>query len=319
MTPPTYWSFITTPASATVNNAGSYGSPPDPFGVGAVGLDQAGPADLCGHEKPGTDVFSVSAAAFSRHIPYELNLDSERRPADCPPDFDANNPFSLSELERLLRPYDRDATTLPARLAALTSPNATRATSVLLTQPNLRGTFTTESWDVPCPNVLTSVDNVGGSSTLPNETACSTSPTCLIAHGDAPIRRVGPIVAAGNVGGAEDEHQPTFRQRAGRPWQRCGRQSGGSHQPVVYPQQRTLSTFNFDGTGSLAAFGLSNNSLGARQLEARYLYVLMCLTCDLTYLNGPTAFNDATGRDDGALTSPNGRSTRWISSRAIRS
>ena len=60
------------------------------------------------------------------------------------------------------------------------------------------------------------------------------------------------------------------------------------------PKQVTLSgqtvNVNYDGTGTLA----TNPFLG-RQLEARYLYVLMCLTCDLTYLNGPTAFNDATG------------------------
>ena len=30
------------------NNAGSYGSPPDPFGMGAVGLDQAGRPLYCG-------------------------------------------------------------------------------------------------------------------------------------------------------------------------------------------------------------------------------------------------------------------------------
>ena len=37
-----YWSFITVPATATVNDAGSYGTPPDPFGFGAIGLDLAG-------------------------------------------------------------------------------------------------------------------------------------------------------------------------------------------------------------------------------------------------------------------------------------
>ena len=37
-----YWSFVNSPGTATVNDAGSFGSPPDPFGVGVVGLDQGG-------------------------------------------------------------------------------------------------------------------------------------------------------------------------------------------------------------------------------------------------------------------------------------
>ena len=35
-----YWRITGT--FSDVNNAGSYGSPADPFGAGAVGLDQAG-------------------------------------------------------------------------------------------------------------------------------------------------------------------------------------------------------------------------------------------------------------------------------------
>ena len=62
--------------------------------------------------------------------------------------------------------------------------------------------------------------------------------------------------------------------------------------------RRPLAPFpvSYDGTNTLAT-----TPLQARQLEARYLYVLMCLTCDLNYLNGQsingqTAGPDATAR-----------------------
>ena len=96
-----------------VNNAGSYGSPPDPFGVGAVGLDQAGRPVYAGMKHTGGN-YSASAAASSA-TPYELNLGPNvARGLPSGTSADPNNPFSLSELERMLRPYDRDATGLPA-------------------------------------------------------------------------------------------------------------------------------------------------------------------------------------------------------------
>ena len=287
MTPPTYWSFITTPASATVNDAGSYGSPPDPFGVGVVGLDQAGRPIYAGL-KPGTTYYGFGSGITSN--PYELNLDSNT--AHGLPTSTVNNPFSVSELECLLRPYDRDATTLPARLAALTSPNATRATSVLLTQPTLRGTFTTESWEVPCPNVLLP-STMSGVSTLPNKKAAHIT-DLLIARGCTNTAVWGQLLPPETLVGLKMNINRPFGNGRDALNVVVDSPAEGTNQSYTL-SNASLTTFNFDGTGSLAAFGLSNNSLGARQLEARYLYVLMCLTCDLTYLNGPTAFNDATG------------------------
>ena len=127
-----------------MNDAGSFGSPPDPFGVGVVGLDQAGRPIYAG----GT--VSGSYCGFGSGItnnPYELNLGPNT--AHGLPTSTVNNPFSVSELERVLRPFDRDATTLPARLTTLAPsllPSATTA--------NRLG-VTTESWDVPCPAVPT--------------------------------------------------------------------------------------------------------------------------------------------------------------------
>ena len=59
---------------AVVNNAGSYGSPPDPFGVGAVGLirpvGRCTPASIAAERTAGYCGFGSVTA----DNPYELNL-----------------------------------------------------------------------------------------------------------------------------------------------------------------------------------------------------------------------------------------------------
>ena len=61
------------------------------------------------------------------------------------------SPFGPSEMERILRPYDCDATRLPSRLASLTATQSGNPnTTVLLAK---RYAATTESWDVPCPSI----------------------------------------------------------------------------------------------------------------------------------------------------------------------
>ena len=68
-----YWNF-----HRRVNNAGSYGSPPDPFGVGAVGLDLAGRPVYAGMTYSGGGYLGFGCGINS--LPYELNLGAERRP-----------------------------------------------------------------------------------------------------------------------------------------------------------------------------------------------------------------------------------------------
>lgn len=75
--------------------------------------------------------------------PYELRLDSDgpriaqlAQPAGAK-GFPADNPFTVGELERILRPFDADASTLPPRLAALLDNQAERC----------RMLATTDSWD----------------------------------------------------------------------------------------------------------------------------------------------------------------------------
>ena len=77
--------------------------------------------------------------------PYEIRLDAEaprfgmpRRPAPAANQND-DSPFTLAELERILRPADADAAQLPQRLAAGLEDAAQRARTMI----------TTESWDTP--------------------------------------------------------------------------------------------------------------------------------------------------------------------------
>ncbi len=127
----------------------AYGSPPDMNGSGSMGLDLAGRPLYIGLDylSGNLNVRGMGADQSNLNIvtnPYELDLapDSIRGPLSS-----GDNPFSLNELERILRPYDHDAANLPNRLAALTF-DPSQNKSLLIDR---RHAVTTESWDVPCP------------------------------------------------------------------------------------------------------------------------------------------------------------------------
>jgi len=105
---------------------GSYASPPDLHGRGAVVLDHAG--------QPVTAFMGQSGE--TTEDPYESNLVS-------PQGFDSH--YTLTELERMLRPLDIDALMLPSRLESFLCLSDDRSKRRLLT---------TRSFDVPAPNVL---------------------------------------------------------------------------------------------------------------------------------------------------------------------
>ena len=117
----------------------TYGSPPDTRGYGAVALDPTG-----------CPLFFNMGETI---INYPYDFDSRRNAAhglpaavlgnNAPPD----DAFGPAELERVLRPFDRDSSLLPSRLLALTGGN----NSPLLTK---NYEVTTEQWDLPCPAVV---------------------------------------------------------------------------------------------------------------------------------------------------------------------
>ena len=97
-------------------------------------------------------------------LPYELNLGRKTaRGLPGTPISGAvpDNPFSVGELERILRPFDRDAASLPARLAALTFDPSQNQSALI----NKRQEVTTDSWDLPVfspglpPHILTRVQS----------------------------------------------------------------------------------------------------------------------------------------------------------------
>ena len=285
-----YWSFIANPGTASVNDVGCYGSPPDPFGAGALGLDQAG--------RP---VYGGTAAASTYqgfgsgigNLPYELNLAptaAHGLPSASAP-ATSNNPFSVTELERILRPFDRDASTLPSRLATL-APSLVPSTA----NPNGRLSVTTESWDLPCPNVATpsclsaaQLALIGG--------RVKHFADLLVARGCPPTTTDG----SGNLVWPQLlplEVLAGLKMNINRPFGN-GRDDlsvGVVDSPAESSANNNLKisgvsvlTFSFDGISNATISPTTPQA--ARQLEARYLYVLMCLTCDLNYLNGQSTIN----------------------------
>jgi hypothetical protein len=133
-----------------------YGTPPDLQGMLATGLDFRGQpiysvigggvaalgtypgcySALCGN-------WAMTARAGN---PYELDL-SLRQPRGLRSPAPVFNPFSAAELEPLLRPYDRDTMTLPGRLLGLAPTSLGNASA------GIGAKVTTDSWDLPCPNL----------------------------------------------------------------------------------------------------------------------------------------------------------------------
>ena len=123
----TYWSNFQTIYDA-------HGSPPDYQTFGIEALDRAG--------RP----LHISMGGQIANGPYDIDL---TRNAPHAVDLaTANNPYSVAELERILRPYDRDTGTLQQRLYNLTS-NGNG--SILESR---RAELTTESWMSPVASAV---------------------------------------------------------------------------------------------------------------------------------------------------------------------
>ncbi len=268
-----YWDFT------HVNHAGSYGSPPDVFGVGAVGLDIAGRPVYAGMLFEGATPLGYGSGAANS--PYELNLDANQhygRPSYL---ATVDNPFSLSELERVLRPFDRDAPALPDRLAQLTAATpGVPHTSIL---HGLRHSITTASYDLPCPNVVTppSMSDTDRSKIIPDRRVKHI--TDLLRARGVPETAFAELLPPDLLAG--------LRMNVNRPFGNGLDDDGNG--VVDDPSETTtqavvlngssISPFSFDGTDGIAS-GVTT-SLAARQREARFLYVLACLTVDLEAFN----------------------------------
>ena len=269
-----YWNSIT---PATVNNSGAFGTPPDLWGIGAMALDWGGrPLYL-------TMGQVYNSGGTSATLPYELDLSEKRLRGG------QNTPFSATELERLLRPYDRDATSLPNRLAPLLA--------ATLTPYQRRTFFTTDSWDVPAPSTAISADLVPGL-TLPTAhivdllTALLRNRTPTLT--DAEINAMLPSLFASELlaGGKMDLNRAFGNGRddnaaadpgygvVDEPNPAEGTASTPEKVPLYDSATPTIATpnVNYDPRGT--ATGAATTSLEARQLYARYLYVLAMLLAE---------------------------------------
>ena len=135
------------------NRLGNYATPPDFKGRYAVAINDLG--------QPIYEAFNHIGNVNNQldlDSPYELDL--SRVGANAAGDRAKDGPFSLAELERVLRAYDGDAGKLPPRLWEL-------ANRFRTADPNnpygfddkelneWRALLTTDSFDLPVPNVVT--------------------------------------------------------------------------------------------------------------------------------------------------------------------
>jgi hypothetical protein len=261
----------------------AYGSPPDPQSIGAVALDRAGGPLYISHGGP------------VANGPYDIDLTRRAAHAVDQPTT-PDNPFGVAEFEKVLRPYDRDSISLPLRLASLTDAGGGSFLRYRSAE------FTVESEYVP---VAPSVLPASLRSALPN--ARSIHPVDLLAAkiaqsggnlANLPAMRVqllpweilqglkmdlnrpfgsGAFSSAGTltVGGVPTGGAPMVPDQPGmtREYvQQFTNASGG-----------TSAIFNYSadgGTVSMVNNQPVNDSLAARQLYARHLFVLALALSD---------------------------------------
>ena len=124
----TYWTHFQSIYDA-------HGSPPDHQTFGAVALDHAG--------RP----LYISMGGPVANGPYDIDLTRNAAHAVSQPNT-PDNPFGVAELESLLRSYDRDAGMFPQRLISLTNSGTG---SFLVPR---RAELTSESWMVPTASAV---------------------------------------------------------------------------------------------------------------------------------------------------------------------
>jgi hypothetical protein len=263
-----YWGNGGTNSGGTID---AYGSPPDPQGFGALGLDEAG--------RP---MFLSSGTAI-KNSPYDLDLSRGAAHGLCssgtalgasgaPPD----NPFGVAELERVLRPFDRDSSILPSsRLLALSGGTGQTLTGSIVQQK--RYAVTTEQWDVPCPATAVPKLARGNLGSFPQHI------TDLLKARNVPQKQWAALVPAEILAGLRLNLNPPlgyFSQASS-----TTTTLASSFSQYTSPTTPTSGTINYD-AGTINPSGTTTYSapwgtpMQARLRQARYLYVLAMLLRD---------------------------------------
>ena len=271
-----YWSnnYAFVPTSGTAD-AYAFGAPPDPQGFQAVGLDQAGAplymssAGASTASSTGTSIMNCPYDIdLSPNAAHGLTLSSSNTGA--PPD----DPFGMAEFERVLRPYDRDSSLLPPRLANLFGVQNNNNTAL---QQKLHCELTTESWDnpSPAPAVPKSLRGNGNLSSYPQHV------TDLLKAAGIPRDQWVNLVPAEMLAGLKVNLNPPLGtlQYSGTTgtWALSGSQQFTQYVSPSSTQSLSLS-YDTDQVG-LNAWG-GAGPMPARQRLARYLYVLGMLLSD---------------------------------------
>lgn len=271
----------------------SYGTPVDFKGTQAVCLDLRG--------QPLYENLTEQTAPDRSIIddPYELNLSKNAAHALNGPSL-IDNPYSVAELEAMLRPFDVDSIMLPARLPRLMQrTNTTDATTGLepLDIQNLRNLVTTESWSLPCPAVSLRINKTGGSTVI--------SHVKHIAEIIDKKLEDGGVTAANRPQAIYDLLSPDLRAGLRMDINRVfgdGNDNNSNDvvdEPGEYDSE-FLQQVNASGTAAFTTTKLDLNNDGvfdakdeqSRQLFARHLYVLAMAIVDVEGIKSSLGIND---------------------------
>jgi len=273
-------------------NLSSYSSPPNLYGNYPVGLDVRG--------NPNFDVVD-DRQPQRLNTPYELDL--SRGGARSGGSFSKDTPYTVHELERVLRPYDVDALLLEDRLA-LMLPNS------LASVPNLRHLLTTDSWDLPVPSVATTRElraDLALASSLrdtPRTILDILRARVIQVVGNAPPAMINQILYQTGGGIVSPDLAMGLRMDINRPFGN-GRDDGGNgvvdepNENIFATPDRlweSLSDNENDPFGkqviNFTPYDANNDGaidnadyLQQRQLYARHLYVLMMALTDKGYVH----------------------------------
>jgi hypothetical protein len=301
------------PVTATATKPAGYGTAADLAGRGFVAVDVRGTP-----MKP-----YMGSTSDSVDDPYELDLSQKAirspRTASTPTTSTnpADSPFTPTELERILRLYDIEASSLPDGLRTLLSTST-------LPMNQLRNLITTDSYDLPSPGVLLTREMHAATNTagagyshvsnhivdllrLRLKQASYTGSVNLAIQ-----QLLAPELVAGQrldinrpFGNGQDDNnngvvdEPAESGSGREPaWIDKANTANRPTIPVDFQTQTTPSysppyftpSNGIDANGD-GTYDNTNDAVRARQLFARHLYVLMMLLKDQYQTDGTTPVN----------------------------
>ena len=168
-----------------------YASPPDVWGRGAIALDYGG--------QPRTTGMGMNGEITDS--PYELSLSGQENNAD--------SPYTLVELERMLRYHDADVASIPSRPLILAGTQLAASTpGVIGPDEALRNLFTTHSSYIPSP-----------ASAVPREARGVASASLGATLLDIYYQRIYNTLVAGGMTPANATTQTLYEIRKMAPWE----------------------------------------------------------------------------------------------------